>query len=96
MASFFSFAKLMDLLDKAQKGRKEGRGDEKMEKKVLLKELADVLNRNSAENASNTPDFILAKYLIFCLNAFNETIKLREAWYGEKEYKAKKEVNNNV
>jgi len=50
-----------------------------MEKKVLLKELADVLNRNSAENASNTPDFILAKYLIFCLNAFNETIKLREA-----------------
>ena len=33
------------------------------------------------ENGSNTPDFILAKYLVMCLNAFDTAVNHRNAWY---------------
>jgi len=46
------------------------------------KKLESLLNRTCQENASDTPDFILAKYLVGCLNAFNAATKEREAWYG--------------
>jgi hypothetical protein len=45
-------------------------------------EIRAVLNRYSRENASNTPDFILAQYLIDALNAWNKATKEREIWYG--------------
>ena len=48
----------------------------------LYAEIKMVLNRNSAENASNTPDFILAEYLKTCLAAFDLAINQREAWHG--------------
>jgi len=35
------------------------------------------------ENGSNTPDFILAKYLADCLEAFNSASRHRERWYGK-------------
>jgi len=47
------------------------------------KELEELINSYSMENDSNTPDFILAKYLIMCLKAFNETSLAREKWYGK-------------
>ena len=50
--------------------------------KDLEKELAGVLNRYSAENDSNTPDWILAQYLLACLAAFNGAVQQREGWYG--------------
>jgi hypothetical protein len=37
------------------------------------RELATLLNRYSKENGSDTPDFILANYLIGCLDVFNNT-----------------------
>lgn len=46
------------------------------------KELTGLINRFSEENASNTPDFILAQYLIACLAAWNTGIQQRENWYG--------------
>jgi hypothetical protein len=46
------------------------------------RELTALINRHSLEGESDTPDFILAKYLVFCLKVFNETTKLREQWYG--------------
>lgn len=46
------------------------------------KELQALLNRYSAENESNTPDFILAQYLIGCLRAWNTAVQQRETWYG--------------
>ena len=46
------------------------------------KALKDVLNQHSIENASDTPDFILATYLIDCLEAFNKINKRRQQWYG--------------
>ena len=46
------------------------------------KELASLLNKYSRENASNTPDFILAMYLEACLLAFDAAVQQRETWYG--------------
>lgn len=48
---------------------------------ALAKELAEVLNRHSAECKSDTPDYILAQYLEECLENYNKTIRMREAWY---------------
>jgi len=46
------------------------------------KELQELINKHSEENASNTPDFILSQYLKACLIAFNTAIQRRETWYG--------------
>lgn len=45
------------------------------------KELTDLINKHSLENGSDTPDFILAKYLISCLEAFNNAQEKRSDWY---------------
>ena len=46
------------------------------------RELTSLLNRYSRENASNTPDFILAQFLLDCLAAWNRGVQQRETWYG--------------
>ncbi len=48
----------------------------------LEDDLKTLLNKYSQENASNTPDFILAAYLLGCLENFNQTVQAREVWYG--------------
>ena len=53
-----------------------------MKRQKIEEELRSVINRYSVENASNTPDFILAKYLMGCLDAFNMAVQQRETWYG--------------
>lgn len=47
----------------------------------LTRELTNTLNAYSAENDSETPDFILAQYLIGCLKVFNDATVAREKWY---------------
>jgi hypothetical protein len=44
--------------------------------------IRNALNRASRENASDTPDFILAQYLMDCLEAFEAATTARERWYG--------------
>ena len=46
------------------------------------KKLRNLLNSECKENASNTPDFLLAQYLCSCLTAFDTAIQQRETWYG--------------
>lgn len=41
------------------------------------------INCTSAENRSNTPDFILAEFLTDCLSAFDKCSTARERWYGK-------------
>jgi len=48
----------------------------------FLSELEGLINKYSKENDSDTPDFILAKYLENCLNNFSEAVNAREKWYG--------------
>lgn len=45
------------------------------------KGLEELINRYSIENASDTPDFILAEYLIRCLESFNMAVTKRTDWY---------------
>ncbi len=45
------------------------------------KEFASVINKHSLENASNTPDFILAKFLATCLCAYNTACQDNGKWH---------------
>ena len=49
-------------------------------------ELRRLINAHSMENASNTPDNILAEYLAGCLAAFNIAMQQREQWYGRRTF----------
>lgn len=50
---------------------------------ISLQELIRMeLNKRCVENESNTPDFLLAEYLIDCLKAWNKITKKRDKWYG--------------
>jgi len=44
-------------------------------------ELESLLNIHCQENFSNTPDWILAKYLLNCLINFNEATRSRDDYY---------------
>jgi len=46
------------------------------------KELENLVNKYSRENGSDTPDFILARYLENALNNFDAAVREREEWYG--------------
>lgn len=45
-------------------------------------ELTALLNRHSRENRSDTPDFILASFLVQCLYAFEMATVWRTKWYS--------------
>ena len=45
-------------------------------------ELAELISRHALENASNTPDFVLAQYLCACMLAFDTATQQRETFYG--------------
>lgn len=54
----------------------------KIKSSAFENDLRRVLNRHSRENISNTPDFILANYLMACLEAFDEASKVRKSWHS--------------
>lgn len=56
--------------------------EEEQSLSLFDKELTSLLNRYSMENASDTPDFILATYLQACLDAFNVAVSRRTEWYA--------------
>ena len=43
--------------------------------------LASLLNRESRENSSDTPDFLLAEFMSSCLRAFDLAVKSRTFWH---------------
>jgi hypothetical protein len=54
-------------------------------------ELTALINYNSMENGSCTPDFLLAEYLTHSLKLFNNIVYRREKWYGRHQ-----DYNNNL
>lgn len=44
--------------------------------------LETLINAEGMESWSNTPDFILAEYLVTCLEAFDRAASMRDDWYG--------------
>lgn len=55
----------------------------------LERDIAKILNIYCQELRSDTPDFILAQYLLRCLDNFSQTVQRREDWYGRKLLKDK-------
>jgi len=51
---------------------------------TLRDDLAATINRWSIENDSDTPDFMLADFLIGCLQTFAQAVDAREQWYGRR------------
>lgn len=47
-------------------------------------EFRSVVNRSSIDAALNTPDYILADYLVECLKMYEKTTSDRDAWWGLK------------
>lgn len=45
--------------------------------------LSALINRHSKENGSDTPDFILARYLGDSLKAFDRATRRRDSWHGD-------------
>ncbi len=52
-------------------------------KTKFQKELEALINKHSIENKSGTPDWILAQYLMRCLDNFTITTEQRMAWWGD-------------
>lgn len=52
--------------------------------KTFRQDLEELINKYGMENGSNTPDFMLADYLMACLRAFDKVMKRRDQWYGKK------------
>jgi len=44
--------------------------------------LAKLINISNLENRSNTPDYILADYLIGCLLSYEKTVEANNKWHG--------------
>lgn len=55
------------------------------------KELEQLINKHSMENISDTPDFILADYMMGCLKNFDTSVRIRDDWYGFKGLSRKEE-----
>lgn len=52
----------------------------------FLKEIAEVINRNSLEaHFNDTPDYILAKVAVEAMENFAEASARRDNWHGFKE-----------
>lgn len=47
------------------------------------RELISLINRHSLENMCDMPDFVLAKYLVMCLETLTETVRKNEQWNDE-------------
>lgn len=50
--------------------------------KDFQRDLEKLINQHSKENESNTPDWVLASYLVRCLEAFNACVNMRERYFG--------------
>jgi len=59
----------------------------------LHDDLEGLLNRYSRENRSDTPDFILAGYLLACLSAYEEAVQARKRWHNPEPGLADKMVS---
>ena len=50
-------------------------------------ELSSLINRHSQENVSNTPDFLLARFLVGCLDSYNEVALQRDRLRNDADQK---------
>lgn len=65
------------------------------ERKSLLDEIAKIINSFSVENESDTPDFLLSRYLVRCLENYAEIVKGRDKWYSFMPWATYEKCDNN-
>ena len=51
----------------------------------FTKDLEHLINRHSVDNETNTPDFILAQYLVDCLTAYAIAVSVNKSWHTGSE-----------
>lgn len=49
-------------------------------------ELAQLINKHSLENGSNTPDYALARFLVVCMGQYNDMCIWRQQGWGDPTY----------
>lgn len=49
----------------------------------LRREIEQAINRCGAEAGSDTPDWVLAEFLLGCLSSFDKAVLARTAWHGD-------------
>lgn len=49
---------------------------------AFIQEVSAVINKYSMENRSNTPDFLIAEYLLGCLTVYENTVHRRDELKG--------------
>jgi hypothetical protein len=69
---------------------------EKIMPESFEKQLENLINWCSLENESNTPDFILAQFILGCLAAWNKGIQQREKWYNNYSRPGSTSVQSNI
>lgn len=79
----------------AENSQNEQDQAEEIVRPTFLKDLETLINKHSVENASDTPDFILAEYLGLCLSAYQQTITKRDNWFGVDMWNENKLKNPN-
>lgn len=61
--------------------------------KALMVELSKLLNKYSQEGYSDTPDYMLAGFMLGCLNVYENTVTRRENFFGRK---LSRDINNEI
>jgi len=65
--------------------------------KTFEEELTNLINRHSMESCSDTPDFLLVRYLMDCLHAYEATVVDNKYWHGgPNELAALREENERL
>ncbi len=50
---------------------------------TLEQRIKEAINETCAEQGSDTPDFILAAYLMDCLAAFERAVRCQKEWHAK-------------
>ena len=55
---------------------------ERTAEEEFREDLEALINSHSRENGSNSPDWLLAEYLVGCLEVFDKAVRNRDQQYG--------------
>ena len=55
--------------------------EERQDYQEIVRDLAKVINKYSLEQESQTPDYILAEYMLKSLSDLNRLMRDRDYWY---------------
>jgi hypothetical protein len=67
-----------------------------MDEPTFCHKLTALLNEYSMENGSDTPDYILAQYLVNCLAAYNIAVQARDRWHSFEPFREIRDAKTRV